>query len=434
MRVRSIGPAARHPPGPILRTVTELDEPRIREESVVHVSSAKVLFAEYALLQNDFPELSAQSLTRKNPGLSQLGGTAMDEAIREIIDDWLLANAAFVSVAQTHPTPVNTDIVTDGEPIIAHRPPLYGRATVVSNAVNRRASGTSRWSWNTSPGLLDLKGAGVAPGCVPSTDEHSNGLEYAAVALGDFLIKRAIDEIFRRAAPTLWTVPIYAIIDLGFDIRNGFLGTSAAGLHVRRAHRRAPTGTTVPRYGSGEDAVKVDTEMVLRNYGFTTTTGGHSLRIEAYDGALTVRNGREALSGFTQYETAILRRLLADRERVRIDRINVQLSRVVDGSDEGGQMVDFGHVHAQSGFEYPVTNPVRDRPLCMGGILWPTDDAYIQPSTRLAAPYPRWRRSAINDLCLSLIERSRAGDISRTELRHSLEEPLAELIAQWGED
>jgi hypothetical protein len=64
------------------------------------------------------------------------------------------------------------------------------------------------------------------------------------------LFQSLIDEIFRRAAPWFWTVPVYGVVDLGFDARTRDGERVPAGLLVRRAHRRPPGAMDLPpRYG-----------------------------------------------------------------------------------------------------------------------------------------------------------------------------------------
>lgn len=396
----------RFPSGPILRNISELDEPGVKPEEVLPVAGARVAWAAYEILQHDFPELRS-------------GGR--EEDVHSIIDEWLIANAAFISSAQAHQTEVNTPIALGAGRVIAHRPPQYGRAFVASLAENR--------------GLLDLKGAGVAPGVVPSHREHSNGLEYLAVAFGDLLLKTVIDEIFARTGPSFWTVPIYAILDLGFDLRDGWHGTGPAGLHVRRAHRRPRTGTTVPELGSIDERVKLEIEMRLRSYGITSTTRGGSLEVELVDDRLRVLNSREPVENLTGTEASLLRELLGDRSALRFERVNIQLARDTSDSPPSGQMFDFGHINMRESFVHPISSVVRDRPLCLGGVLWPDHPAFIQPDPQLQLPLARWDRPQINAWCFPLAAAFRNGEISRSELHHRLlEEPLAELRRLWGEE
>jgi hypothetical protein len=377
--------------------------------------------------------------------LVRLDSTQRTAAIRSIIDDWLIANAAFVSAAQAGQAVVNTPIATDGGPIIGYRPPRYGRAVVVTvrDIVRQRLPNPQRW--DIGDGLLDLKGAGVAAGKIPSHEMHSDGLEYLGVALGDFVIRTVVEEIFRRAAPALWSVPIYAVLDLGFDVRCGWHETAEAGLHVRRAHRRPLMGGMLPQSGSPEERVQCEIEMLLRNYGLTSAAGMSALLIEEQRGSITARIDGEVLDNLTASERTLLRRLrtmgsrcpnffstrLGVRESLRIDRVNIQLAREVGTEPSTGQMVDFGHINARSSFLYPISSAVNDRPFCLGGIIWPDNAAYIQPDPRLLLPLEFWNRMSLNEFCFTLASKFRQGEISRDELRRVMEQPVHRAIDQW---
>ena len=285
----------RFPEGPLLREIADLDEPAVGKEDIYHVSSARVVLAEYELLQHDFADLSEKNLIRRNPDLGRLDATERRAAIRSIVDDWLIANAAFVSAPQVGQAIVNTPIATDGGPIAGYRPPRYGRSVVVSLKENARLRGPTAPRWDIGDGLLDLKGAGVEAGKIPSHEMHWDGLEYLGVALGDFILRTIVEEIFRRAAPGLWSVPIYAILDLGFDVRSGWRGTAEAGMHVRRGHRRPLMGSSLPASGSPEEQVQCEIEMLLRNYGVTSIAGVSALMIEEQNGSITASIGGEVL-------------------------------------------------------------------------------------------------------------------------------------------
>ena len=402
------------------------------------MSNARVVLAEYELLQHDFVELSEKNLIRRNPDLGGLDSTQRAIAIRSIIDDWLIANAAFVSAAQVGQAIVNTPIPTDGGPIVGYRPPRYGRAVVVSIKDVARFRLPNNPRWDIGDGLLDLKGSGVAAEKKPSHEMHSDGLEYLGVALGDFVLRVIVEEIFRRTAPTLWSVPIYAVLDLGFDVRSGWRGTAEAGLHVRRSHRRPSMGNMLPQSGSPEERVQCEIEMLLRNYGLTSANGMNSLLIEERGGSIAARIDGEVLENLTQSERAVLLRLRAGRDLHRlqlvhaketeaptyiwghrIDRINIQLAREVGNEPATAQMVDFGHINARSSFRFPISSAVNDRPFCLGGIIWPDNAAYIQPSPRLLLPFEFWDRFSLNELCFGLASKFRQGEISQDELRRS---------------
>ena len=116
----------RFPPGPILRGIGDLEEPACCSETALRVHGARVAFADYRLLQHDFPQLRPENLMKVEGGLAAYAGARLERAVREHIDGWLLRNAAFLSVNQAKQTLVNTPVPTTGESVVAFRPPRYG--------------------------------------------------------------------------------------------------------------------------------------------------------------------------------------------------------------------------------------------------------------------------------------------------------------------
>ena len=162
--------AASFPPGPLVRTVAELDQPGGRFEDVIRVQTARVVFANYALVTHDFPALRGASAAA--------------------IDAWLLRHAAVVSVHHAAQAHVNGPIATVGSPLPAFRPPMYGRATVVP----------------VPGGLIDVKGAGIEAPVQPARDWHRNGLLMLGAALGSAAFQELVHNVFRHACSQLWCV------------------------------------------------------------------------------------------------------------------------------------------------------------------------------------------------------------------------------------
>jgi hypothetical protein len=378
------------------RGFDNLDEPAGALETIFHLPGARVAVADYRVLRHDFPQLCRLS--------------------NDAIDDWLLTHAAWISRSQAHQTVVNSPIPASERVAAAFRPPHYGRSVIVE------APG----------GLLDLKGAGVKAGITPSHADHSNGLEYLGVAFGDLLLKLAIDEIFQLAAPQFWTVPIYAVLDLGFDITNGWRGTGAAGIHVRRGHRRPPGGLPLPATGSSEQMTQFEIEMTLRSYGLTSTTVAHAFEIVDINGQLEVYDGGDRVPEFAAGDEMFFRVLSRGAPFARLERVNVQLSRSGPGSKRG-ELLDFGHFHVRPRFDHPVCSTVSDRPFCLGPVMWPDHPAYIQPDPVLHVPAAVWHRPNLNEYCFELAERFHDERCTREELIDQLEKPLRALLEQWSE-
>ncbi len=178
--------------------------------------TARVVFANYALIRHDFPALRGASTTA--------------------IDAWLVEHGAVISVGQA--------------------PPMYGRAVVMP----------------VPGGLLDVKGAGVETGVTPTRNWHQNGLLMLGAGIGSAGFQDLIHNVFRDARSELWCVPEYAILDLGFDVRLMDGGTEPACILLRRAHRRQRGGGDLPDAGSVEEQVKLEIELLLRQYGITSCT------------------------------------------------------------------------------------------------------------------------------------------------------------------
>jgi hypothetical protein len=274
--------------------------------------------------------------------------------------------------------------------------------------------------------LLDLKGCGVAPGRVPSHKRQSDGLEYLGLALYDLLIKRAIDEMCtREGTESIWTVPVYAVLDLGFDLRAGPYGRGPAGLHVRRAHRRPVAGSD----RTVEDRVCFATEMLLRAYGLTTANRGGRMRIERKDGRITLYidgNVRRRLT--TPEEIGFCLAITQDTSSVTLDDIDVQLARDISAAPLSGQMVDFGCLQAIERFRYPVS---RSKHMSLQTIIWPHEPEFVQPDPVLQLPLATWGREPLVAFCFSLARRLRDQEISQAEFLQSFQEPLWSLVEGW---
>lgn len=415
---------SRYPDGPLLKDPSDLDVPNLNSETVHHVANARVVLADYDAIQHDFPHLRARHLAGHDRTVRGIAASSREACVRRCIDQWLLDSAAYVSSSQVSQAVVNTRIETDGRTSIAYRPPRYGRAVVVPipQAENERQSEAL-----TERGLLDLKGVGVGPDRVPTNGHQSSGLEYLSIALSDYLLKKAIDGILARSLPTVSTVPVYAVLDLGFDVRDGHLGTQPAGMHVRRAHRR-PVCQTDRKY---EQDVVVAIEDIFRRYGITTATRGCQLHITRDDGRVTWRIGQNPSFAVSRQETVALSLALLGRSsRVTIDWPVVQLARGITWPPPSAQVVDFGHIRVESSFDS----------LVMGGtgstlserVVWPNELRFVQPNPSVALPIDRWNRKILAAQCREWSTKLRVGDLSRREFEKMCDAYLAELDTQWA--
>jgi hypothetical protein len=400
---------------PLPRTVFDLADPSIRPELALRVEGARVVFADYDLLRNDFPQLAAAS--------------------RGAIDEWLLRNAAVISAPQAAQETVNTKIATTGDTVPAFRPPLYGRAVV------------------TAPeggGLLDVKGAGVAPGLAPLNRSHANGLLAHGEALANIAFREVMERIFRRANSGFSTVPEYAVIDLGFDVRDLFGPLTPACVQIRRAHRRPVGGVELPLAGSPEQHVKLEIELLLRHYGMTSCSPATSFILDDSSGKLELRYADKPMPPHSDEQIVSIRKLTRyGGGKLTIEGVNVQLTRESAIRPSRATVIDFGHYSVRERFELPVVSLVRDRLIRWGGALRPADASFPQPSPKLRLPLEAWGTPDKPDpryavpghpeliwpspfvLGFELAHGFRDGTIPGDEVRARLDAVLAEVEARW---
>lgn len=443
------------PEGPLLRDISDLEDPAVKDEPMRRIESARVVFANYALLQHDFPQLRDASLLRLHPELGQLSSGPRKDALREIIDKWLLRNAAYVSVPQVDQTEVNTPIAVTGNEVLAYRPPLYGRACVTAVAKCREAlpaAEKERWA-GEDDGLLDVKGVGVPDGITPSPTHHANGLLALGDALTNILFQEVINLIFRRAGTDFWTVPEYGLIDAGFEVKHLFGEGTPAALHVRRAHTRPLGGAELPHPGTPEQQVKVQIEMLLRYYGLTSCNSTTSFEVHERDGHFEVLHAGNPIVHPPEQIERIRRLTRYKGKPLYFDGINVQLTREVAVDPARAQVVDFGHYSVHQRFTNPVLSLVRGRPLRWGGSIRPSNPAFVsEPLPELSLPWEHWGvpspgdadyRTADGDptlvwprpfaRCFALADRFRSGEITGREVRADLDLLLATAIDKWDQ-
>jgi hypothetical protein len=414
----------RYPEGPILYDISEIDLPDPNGEEILHLSNARVVLAEYELLQHDFVDLRTENLLRLSPRLRDLDREARDEAIRSLIDEWLIANAAFISTPQAGQTVVNTPIAVDGRMARGYRPTDYGRAIVVPVGCRPSASDGNEHEPN-SPGLLDLKGAGVAPGMVPSHEWASNGLDALWSAFRDYLRQRAIDAIFARELPERYTIPTYAILDLGFDMTGDFQG-ARAGMHVRRAHRRGSTAWVLDPI---RHKMRLEIELLFRKYGLTAANAGRAIEISDADGRVVQRVGGTEKPNMTMEDIGACLALKGRANYVKIEQYEIQTGSETT-SPPNCHMIDFGTIHARKGFDVPL---LLGPGISLGTIAWPGSPKFVQPDPAVALPISTWASRRMNAFCFELERQFSRNELSRQELRTRLEEPMHCLMEMWSQ-
>lgn len=385
-------------------------------ESVHPVHTSNVIFANYDLILSDFPWLE-DYLQKENCHAESACEFQTTGLCERDIDAWLVQRAGILSVQQAAQSRVNTTV--ECGPVVgeAIRPPMYGRALIRSAAERPIAKYT---------GWLDIKGCGVAPGRDPTQDAHSNGLEAAGEALADCVYGWVIDRILRRENLNYDLLPIYAVLDLGFNVVEADGRRRPAALHIRRAVERSPGSIAAPLKNSDEERIGLHIELLIRSAGLTSTSDGHTMSIYSQDGRLT---GITHLNGRQIYRfDAAQRRSLEVLQAKHIQRIrfvNVQLADGACWPLRRGTIVDLGSFRAARGEPEAVATIVRDRPLGIGSIVWveSAEGAGVLPTldSRLA------HRPNLVSRLEDLVNKLRHGTIDREGITRELRRTVDQL-------
>jgi hypothetical protein len=227
-------------------------------------------------------------------------------------------------------------------------------------------------------GELDIKGIGTGPGCRPRRGDYTDGLLSLPDALQEYLVEQLLDAILVHAGAEARTLPHYGIIDTGFD---GLTAAApfAAGLVVRRAHLRNAV-SDLPAWDTDAHYLSVRLELVLRRYGITSSNwNGFEIRSDGERLRLYSNNEPTAVSNAL---LCCLVEYLGLEPPFVADRINIQTDAPL-GATQPRQIVDFGHYWARAAFDRPLVCMVSDRPMAWGGVVFPTDSAYVQPDSSL---------------------------------------------------
>ncbi len=420
----------------IPRTFADLCAPTATQEELHRLTDAKVVFADYRRIAADFSQESG-------------GDFELTNSIQRRLDAWLLDHAAIVSASQIAPNDVNTPIATSGPRVKAVRPPRYGRAVVVAarDPFATQAEGDVL-------GLLDVKGVGVSEARVPERSMHGTGLLPLEQALNDVLFQTLIERIFEHSGSVHHCLPVYAVIDTGFDVRDLWApGHPArpAGIMVRRAHRRMVGNCDLPAFGSEAQRIVAEIEMLLRQYGVATSTADGTLQLTRTESGLKLFSEGEEADGYSETDLQALHRFLGSPDDIRIEGINIQTTRDIDWPREAAQLVDFGQYEVRGRFNNPVLSQVMDRPLRWGGLLFPDAPGFVQPNAALAIDATFWahqkaspgfnarfglspgtRLSGPMERSMLLAESWRSGEMSGAEVHAELMSLVENSTAHWS--
>ncbi|MFN0213870.1 MAG: hypothetical protein ACKVT2_06400 [Saprospiraceae bacterium] len=438
-------------PGPILSAIDDLDQSGVMPETVLRVVGARVVYANYPLLQHDFPQLKDAALEKEYPRLKSLEGNAKKKAISHKIDEWLVRNTAFVSQSQASQSIVNTPIATGNERVTAFRPPGYGRALVFSVEENDKGLllGDDRKKPAYENRLIDVKGTGVAPHLKPFNGEHSNGVYRLGYAFYELIIQELLQRIFRHSGSSIQILPIYSLIDLGFDEQNDWMHNSPAALMVRRAHRRPKDSGGLYPYGSDGPQVQLAIELLLRKYGITSINEVTTIKINKVERQLQIYYGSQHIDFFNEDQKSEIEKVSHYKDgmgEILFEGINIQHTREIGLNPTQATLVDFQSYSTQENFSNPVLSLVSDMLLRWGGTIWPGQDGFVLPDPELRIPYHLMNAKGsiwgynlgdkfikIDSLSYGLAEDFRANRITRPMIISTLQVYLDALTAHWSD-
>ncbi|MBK7756281.1 MAG: hypothetical protein IPI35_07700 [Deltaproteobacteria bacterium] len=109
---------------------------------------------------------------------------------------------------------------------------------------------------------------------------------------------------------------------------------------------------------------------------------------------------------------------------LRLDGINIQLTREVSYRPPSAQVLDFGHYHARDWFHFPLASQVRDQAIRVGGIVWPDSEHFVQPDPRVRLPSAVYGYDEMSAWAMQLARSFREGELSGDELRECIYERL----------
>lgn len=381
-------PGRQPPPPPLLRRIADLKTRDVQPETVHRLPHARVVFADYELLQHDFPQLREERLAQTHPELRGLGETNKRVAVRRRIDEWLLKNVAFISGKQAQQETVNTRIEVAAETAVAFRPPHYGRALVYSVAESFESTPGANEGERRGEGLIDVKGTGVSPKAEPRFGPHADGLIKLGDAIREAAFQKLIDAAFHNEGAPFETVPAYAVIDPGFDCKH-HTWTLPAGLLVRRAHRRPAYrwGTKEPESPAVPLELKI--EFLLRRYGITSVSPATTIDIAERDGGggMFIKYGFFPMS-YNEEDVERIKRLTNFKgEPQQFDGVCLQFTHEVEVDPPRAQLIDFGGYFIREKFENPVVSLVSRRIMRLGEIVRPDDERFTQPVEKFISSY-----------------------------------------------
>jgi len=440
-----------YPKGPILTHAAAFNLSSMIIDRVHHLPGARVVVADYPLLQHDFPVLRTEHLLERVPRLRTLGPEARDRAIRDLIDRWLVCHAGYISTTQRGQTELNSPIESEETAVDGIRPFAYGRAIVLSLQALRPLPNVDRLGFlpREVTGLLDVKGIGLVPDQSLSRSAHKNGLLFLGEALREMLFANMLERLLVHAGHRARPLPVYAVLDTGFDVIRPNGDPVPAGLLVRRAHLRPhyPVGHKDP--GSEAERISLELELLFRRYGLTTTGLDTNLQLLVENGVLRYKYGEGFLDFSRPAQEWILELTGFSGRSMLLEGVNIQFTRGILAEPPDPHFVDMGCFWARQRFVHPMVSLVASRPMRIGTVIHPDHERYTQPDPGLALPWRYWgdtggiwgygrEHTAISYpldtpsiLCFSLACAFRRGEIDGVRVAERMKDLIATATERW---
>ncbi|MEM1395011.1 MAG: hypothetical protein AAGG00_17310 [Cyanobacteria bacterium P01_H01_bin.150] len=395
---------------PILNSLTQFREQPLVSELMNAVEGAKVICANYDLLFHDFRqqlvELTGTTHLHDNPD------------VRNMVDCWLVKQAAYISKPQSAQEITNTKIPIKKEERIVYRPPRYGRAAVMCSEEKGQ-----------EPVILDVKGCGVPPDEEPVLP-NSNGLLTLEEAIDELIFERLVYSAFVHAETRVRPIPTYAIVDLGFEATfHSHRPDGRATLLVRKAQTRPKFQWGQADPGSMVAHRLLEIESTLRRYGISASNCG-AVRFKLFekDGVLKVTRDDEEL----KFNNAELERIKANTnfngQEIIIDGVNVQVSSSLLENPQNPRILDFGRYRLRSSFSASLYSWWERNYLSLRGeILHPGEADYVQPDPVLSMA--RMQHHPLKTAIKEAIAGYERGKLDQTTLTSAINEFVLEATA-----
>ncbi|MFT5167663.1 MAG: hypothetical protein ACI8P3_002901 [Saprospiraceae bacterium] len=418
----------------------------VKSEKVYRVKTARVFCADYDLIRDHFPDLNDENFEKAYPGIMSLPADIKEKTIRQKIDDWLLYNTAFISEKQAAQTFVNKPIEVSEESTTAWRPPKYGRALVYSMAQIRKDIPCTHNFGLKKEKLLDVKGCGVGPDRRPSFETHADGLLKLSDSLLEYSSQALVDGVFRHSKSNFKTIPLYAIIDLGFDKLGKHGARTRASLMIRQPHRRPLNPGGLPTYGSIEQDIQLEVELLLRKYGITSVNSVTTVSVYNERDQLKIAYGGFPIN-ITKDQTKNIREVSRYKKgdgKKDFDGVNVQLTRELVKSPSRATLVDFGTYRVKRKFDNPILSLVRDKLMRWGGSVFPNFPNFPQPDPNFCVPAEIWgdegeiwgyktrlAETKQDFFCEGIAEMYRSGELTSEQVMGKLEAYIQTATSRW---